>query len=408
MTLILLFLFLMKKTRFFIVQNLLFVFILVFVATGCGQSPANPKGNLVNAAKKDSAGILNEPDYTFSPLPPPVADAYRLAVQDYYDKHLSHSGFNGAILVAKNGEIVFEDYRGYINFKTREPITPNTPFHLASISKTFTGMTILKLWEQGRLSLDDDLLKYFPKLPYHGVTIKMLLSHRSGLPNYLNFMDSFWNKKQKATNQDVVNYMAVHKPKIEYLPGKSYHYNNTNFMLLALVIEQVTHQLYPQYMKDSVFTPLGLKDTYVFTCKDTVNYIPTYVGNWPYPMDHLDCTYGDKNVYSTVRDLFVWDKALYQHTFLKASTLDMAFTPQSNEHRSMHNYGLGWHLYFNNGDTVVYHNGKWHGENNNFTRLIDHTATIIILGNKQNGNIFAAKNMATIFSGKIDTTKFEE
>lgn len=395
----------MKKKRFLIVQNLLFVFIIVFVSTGCGQGPAKPAAILSN---KDSAQVLNEPDFTFSPLPPALSDAYRLAVQDYYDKHLAHSGFNGAILVAKNGEIVFEDYRGYINFKTKEPITPNTPFHLASISKTFTGMTILKLWEEGRLSLDDDLLKYFPQLPYHGITIKMLLSHRSGLPNYLNFMDSFWNKKQKATNQDVVNYMAFHKPKMEYLPGKAYHYNNTNFMLLALVIEQITHQAYPQYMKDSVFTPLGLKDTYVFSCKDTSHYTPTYVGNWPYPMDHLDCTYGDKNVYSTVRDLFAWDKSLYQHTFLKASTLEMAYLPESNEGRSMHNYGLGWHLYFNNGDTIVYHNGKWHGENNNFTRLIDHTATIIILGNKQNGNIFSAKNMGSIFSGKVDETKFEE
>jgi hypothetical protein len=125
-------------------------------------------------------------------------------------------------------------------------------------------------------------------------------------------------------------------------------------------------------------------------------------------MDHLDCTYGDKNIYSTVRDLFAWDKALYQHTFVKASTLAMAFTPQSNERRSMHNYGFGWHLYFNHGDTIVYHNGKWHGENNNFTRFVQQNGTLIILGNKHNSNIFAAKNIGVIFNGKIDEGSFEE
>ena len=179
-------------------------------------------------------------------------------------------------------------------------------------------------------------------------------------------------------------------------------------MLLALVIEQITHQPYPQYMKDSVFIPLGLKNTYVFSSADTPNYVPTYIGNRPYPMDHLDCTYGDKNIYSTVRDLFLWDKALYQHTFVKAATLQLAFSPQSNEHRGLRNYGLAWHLYLGNGDTVVYHNGKWHGENNTFTRVVQQQATIIVLGNKQNANIFAAKNMRTIFNNSRDTTKFEE
>ncbi len=395
----------MNKLRFFIVQQLLLVFIVLCVFTSCGQAPAGPA---VQPVKKEAEAFLYEPDYKFQPLSSQAVEAYRAAAQDYYNKHLANTGFNGAILVAKNGQIIFEDYKGYINFKTQEPVTPNTPFHLASISKTFTGMTILKLWEQGRLSLDDDILKYLPKLPYHGITLKMLLSHRSGLPNYLNFMDSFWNKKEKATNQDVVNFMALHKPPMEAMPNHVYHYNNTNFMLLALVIEQVTHQPYPQYMKDSVFTPLGLKDTYVFSMKDTANYTPTYIGRWPYPMDHLDCTYGDKNIYSTVRDLFAWDKALYQHTFVKASTLAMAFTPQSNEHRTMHNYGFGWHLYFNHGDTIVYHNGKWHGENNNFTRFVQQTGTLIILGNKHDGNIFSAKNMGVIFNGKIDEGNFEE
>lgn len=355
-----------------------------------------------------SKTILPSSGVVFRPLSPKELNYYQRAAKAYYQTHLLKTGFNGSILVAKNGQIVFEDYHGLINFKTKDSITPSTPFHIASTSKTFTGMTVLRLWEQGRLSLNDSLQKYFPQLPYHGITVKMLLDHRSGLPNYLYFMDSIWNKKVKATNQDVLEFMIQHKPKVMALPDRSFHYCNTNFVLLALIVEKITNQPFPQYMKDSVFTPLGMSDTYIFSVKDTANYIPTYRGRRPYPMDHLDCTYGDKNVYSTVRDLFKWDKALYENTFINKATLDSALVPRSNEHHSMHNYGLAWRLYYNNGDTIVYHNGKWHGTNTSFTRLVQDTATIIVLGNKYNSNIYQAKKMASIFTGKTDDNNLEE
>ena len=289
-------------------------FIISFIVIcSCGQSPANKKEiTTISATTNDSF---------FNPIPEAEIKKYGQEISDYYDTNLANKGFNGSIIVAKNGQVLFEDYRGTYNFATGEPITEHTPFHLASISKTFTGMTVLKLWEEGRISLDDSLQKFFPKLPYHGVTVKMLLNHRSGLPNYLYFMDSCWNKKNKATNRDVVNFMIQHKPAIDAPPGKSYHYCNTNFMLLALIVEIVTQQPFPQYMKDSIFTPLGLKDSYVFSTADTLHYIPTYSVTKPFLMDHLDCTYGDKNVYSTVRDLFEWDKILYGNTFLKKTTL---------------------------------------------------------------------------------------
>ena len=364
--------------------------------------------NSQNQKATPTSSLTDQADTIFHPLSDAVVGAYHRAIEDYYNKNLVRTGFNGAILVAKNGKVLFEDYRGLYDFAKKEPITEHTPFHLASISKTFTGMTILKLYEQGRLSLNDSLTKYFPQIPYKGITVQMLLDHRSGLPNYLYFMDSIWNKKQKATNEDVLNFMIVHKPAIMSPAGRSYHYCNTNFVLLALIIEQLTKQPFPTYMKDSVFMPLGLVDTYVFSAADTANYIPTYSVTRPFPMDHLDCTYGDKTIYSTVRDLFQWDRVLYENIFLKKSTLDLAFTPYSNERRSMHNYGLAWHLYFNNGDTVVYHNGKWHGSNTVFTRLVQDTATIIVLGNKVNRNIYSAKQMSSIFTGRLDTSHLEE
>jgi CubicO group peptidase (beta-lactamase class C family) len=264
------------------------------------------------------------------------------------------------------------------------------------------------LWEAGKLSLDDTLQKYFPRLPYKGITIRMLLSHRSGLPNYLYFMDSFWDKHKEMTNQDVLNVMIVHHPAVQASPDKHFQYCNTNFLLLALIVEKITGQPFPEYMKANLFEPLGMHDSYIFSIKDTANYIPTWSVSRPYPMDAYDCTYGDKNVYSTVRDMLQWDRSLYEHSFLKKSTLDMAFTPTSLEHKSMHNYGLAWRLFIKGEDTVIYHNGKWHGTNTSFIRLVQDTATIIVLGNKEDRAIYQAKEMEGIFNGKAEMDKLEE
>jgi CubicO group peptidase (beta-lactamase class C family) len=384
------------------ILSLSLVFILVFVFVRCSSGSAKK-----NPPKKDTT-VLSKPDFEFNALNPQQAAYYTNAVEDFYAKRLERTGFNGAILVAKNGQVLFEQYRGFNNFKTKDSINEHTPFHLASISKTFTGMAVLKLWEEGKLSLDDSLQKYFPSLPYRGITIKMLLSHRSGLPNYLYFMDSIWDKHKEMTNEDVLNALIVHHPQIQSFPDKRFQYCNTNFMLLALIVEKVAGKDFPDYMKQNVFEPLGMNDTYIFSIKDTANYNPTWSVSRPFPMDAWDCTYGDKNVYSTVRDLLAWDKSLYQHTFLKKSTLDMAFTPTSNEYHSMHNYGLAWRLFISHGDTVVYHNGKWHGTNTSFIRLVQDTATIIVLGNKENRNIYQSKEMEGIFNSKSEMDKLDE
>ncbi|MBG9378652.1 beta-lactamase family protein [Panacibacter sp. DH6] len=382
------------------VNRSIYILLFFLVAFGCGQSSDN-KSKLTSASNDIT-------DSLYRPLTAAEVKRYGSAVEHFYNKRLVATGFNGSFLVAKNGEILYEDYKGFYDFKTKQPVDEHSAFHLASISKTFTAMTVLKLWEESRLNLDDSLQKFFPQLPYHGVTVKMLLNHRSGLPNYLYFMDSAWDKKRKATNWDVVNYMIAHKPLADAMPDRVYHYCNTNFVLLALIVEIVTNKPFPTYMKDSVFTPLGLKDTYVFSSADTARYNPTYSVTKPFMMDHLDCTYGDKNVYSTARDLLTWDKVLFENKFVRKSTAEMAYEPYSFEKRTMHNYGLGWHLYFNNGDTIIYHNGKWHGSNTVFTRLVQDTAVLIVLGNKLNRNIYTAKDMQGIFTGKTDTGTLEE
>ncbi len=314
----------------------------------------------------------------------------------FFDSSLLRSGFNGGILIAKNGSVIYEKYAGFADLRKKDSLTDSTSLHIASTGKTFTGIAILRLVQENKLSLDDTLHKFFPGFPYPGITVKMLLNHRSGLPNYVYFIyNSGWDVKKYATNQDMLNILYSHKPQRSFAPGKRFSYSNTNYALLAMIIEKVTGKSYPEYMQQKLFDPLQMKHTYVFTLKDTLRATPSFTTGgayWEY--DFLDATYGDKNIYSTPRDLLKWDQALYTDQVISQSLLDSAFTPYSLERPSVHNYGLGWRLQLlPNGKKVIYHFGKWHGFNAAFARLTDEKATIIILGNKFNRNIYNAAHL---------------
>lgn len=330
-----------------------------------------------------------------------------------YDSMLGKHGFNGSILVAKNGEVLFEDYHGFSNLHTKDTITPTTPFHLASTSKTFTGMAIMKLQEEDKLNLDDSLQVFFPQFPYSGITVRMLLSHRSGLPNYVYFMpaDPAW-RHRLATNNDMLQFMIDKKPALYSYPNRGFHYCNTNYALLALIVEKVSGQSFPEYLSNTIFSPLGMKNTFVFSIKDSANYRPSYqYNNRPFNLESMDCVYGDKNIYSTARDMLLWDKAIYSNKIVSQATYEEATQPNSNERPSMHNYGLGWRLMIMpNSTKIVYHNGWWHGNNTCFTRLVADTATIIILGNKFNKGIYGGMKIGTIFSNskKTEVEKTDE
>ncbi|MEO7924675.1 MAG: serine hydrolase domain-containing protein [Chitinophagaceae bacterium] len=350
------------------------------------------------------------PEDSLQYYPPTPKKLSKEAFRDYYrrlnsffDTTLLNSGFNGGILVAKDGEILYEKYTGKTDLRKNDSISSSTSFHIASTSKTFTGIAILRMVQENKLSLDDSLQKFFPGFPYHGVTVLMLLNHRSGLPNYLYFMSNNkwgilpngkWNR-QYARNEDALQMMYDKHPDPTGTPGTRFNYSNTNFLLLAMIIEKISGIPFPEYMKQKLFQPLQMNDTYVFTLKDTLTATPSFTGKsvyWDY--DFLDATYGDKNIYSTPRDLLKWDQALYTDQVIRASLMDSAFAPYSMEKPSVHNYGLGWRLQvLPNGKKVVYHFGKWHGSNAAFARLIDEKATIIIIGNRFNRMIYNAAHL---------------
>lgn len=336
----------------------------------------------------------------------PDRDVYHEAVKEYVDKHLLNTNFSGGILVAKNGVIVYEHYAGFKDLRSKDSMTAETPIHIASTTKTITAMAVLKLVEQGKLNLDDTLNKFFPQLAYDGITVQMLLSHRTGLPNYLYYFEkNKWDKKKMVTNQDVLESLYKKQPGGGARPGRNFNYNNTNYVLLATLIEKVSGFSYADFLKKEIFDPLNMKHTYVYDMQHASEATPSF--NWDgrfWSLDEFDLTYGDKNIYSTPRDLLKWDQALNAGRVLNTALLDSAYTPLSNERPSVHNYGMGWRLLnLKNGKKVIYHHGRWHGFNSMFARLPEENATIVILGNRYNRRIYEARDMYDIFgnySGK--------
>jgi CubicO group peptidase (beta-lactamase class C family) len=336
--------------------------------------------------------------FAFQPLSTDDSTHYYNAVRDFFEKALiSNRNFNGGVLIAKGGSIIYEDYKGYKDFKTKEPLDENTPMHIASVSKNFAAAAVLRLVQEGRVSLSDSLSRFFQNFPYDGVTVKMLMNHRSGLPNYVHYLEEMgWNTDQFVSDRDVLQSLYTMHPALEFKAGTRFSYSNTNFVLLAMIVEKLTGMPYADYLRKNFFEPFQMNNTYVFSLADTITAIKSYtnsgrVWNW----DFLENTYGDKNIYTTPRDLLKWSVALSQGKVINQALLDSAFTPYSFERPGVHNYGLGWRLLMlKNGKKVIYHNGRWHGSNAAFAKLRDEDITIIIIGNRYDVNIYNAARKA--------------
>jgi len=333
----------------------------------------------------------------------PEAEHYTTMTEHFFDPMLA-GRFNGSILVAKNGVILFERYKGFRNPRRRtDSITEHTAFHLASISKTFTAMGTLKLWQEGKLDIHDPVSKYLTGFPYPQITIETLLNHRSGLHNYVHFMDKPGVDKHRFLNNgDVLKYIIDHPGAREIFSGQAnrhFEYSNTNYVLLALIIEKVSGLPYPEYLARTFFVPLGMQDTYVNTLADSAKSMSSYYQSGrPFRMEFLDLVYGDKNVYSTVRDMYKWDQALRSGQLFSKGVLDSAYSGYSFEKPGQRNYGLGWRMLFiPNGKKLIYHNGWWHGNRTVFVRMLDEDATIIVLSNNDYKNVYSAKRLCDLF-----------
>jgi CubicO group peptidase (beta-lactamase class C family) len=324
---------------------------------------------------------------------------------NYYKSIWEDGNLSGGILVAKGDKILLEKYRGFAQKNNEERIDENTPLHIASVSKTLTAVAILKLVETKKLKLTDPITKFFPKFPYSKIQIKHLLSQRSGLPKYEHFIENIEPKpeelsKKFLTNQDILNLLVKYKPELAKPTNTGFMYCNTNFAMLALVIEKITKMPFPTAMQKIIFEPLKMKNTYIFQEKDTLKAAKSFYnqGNRLFPYNYLDITYGDKNVYTTPKDLLNFSTAMFAENFLEKNLKQMMFTPYSNEKKGVNNYGFGFRLkIFDNGEKLVYHTGWWHGSNAVFAHLLKSKVTIVAIGNKYSRNIYSALSLSALF-----------
>ena len=323
-------------------------------------------------------------------------------IQQFYNKNWTNNAMNGSFLVAKNGKIIFEKYNGFADFSTKKPITSETPIHIASVTKVLTATAILLLVDAKKLNLEAKLNTILPKFPVDAITIRSLLNHRSGLKNYAYFTNhkEIWNSSNNLTNNDLLDILTKFNIPLEFPTNTGFSYSNTNYALLAIVIEKITGLKYAQAMKTMIFKPLQMKNTFVFDLdKDAQTATPSYKwNNQKYSQDFLDGIYGDKNIYSTPRDLLKLDLARHSKHFLNPDLVKQLYAGYSYEHRGTKNYGLGIRMIeWENGQKFYFHNGWWHGNTSAYISLDKENLTIIALSNKFNRATYQVKRVASLF-----------
>jgi CubicO group peptidase (beta-lactamase class C family) len=306
--------------------------------------------------------------------------------------------------VATKGKPVYHRAFGYKNFETKEPLDTASIFELASVSKQFTAMTIMMLQEEGKLNYDDPIGKYIPGLPYSGITIRHLLNHTSGLPDYQAVMDEHWDKTKVAGNQDNIEYLIKYHPAKLFDPTEKYLYSNTGYMLLASIVEKVSGKDFITVCDERIFSPLQMTSTAIRTREQKLNlpnmalghlYVKEkqrYVRSDSFPQFNYAIWLGNRKgpgrISSTSSDLLKWDRALYTEKLVNKKTLEAAFSPAKLKNDSLSNYGFGWELGTNPKlGKFVSHTGDNPGYKTLIIRYIDSDNTIIILSNNAHDKI---------------------
>ncbi len=316
-----------------------------------------------------------------------VVQYWQEALDSHFNRLHKLSNFNGNVLIARKGNIIYSGSFGLQNLETGDSLNIHSLFQIASVSKTFTAMAIMLLSEEGHLSLNQNLNDFFEEFPYSGVTIEDLLTHRSGLPNYLYATEKQWDGQDLKTNYDLLEFLIQEKPSVQGHPNRFFAYNNTNYALLALIIEQVSGKSFAEFMQERIFDPLQMHDTYIFSAENrklplknlTVGYHHRTEKDKFVPADGI---VGDKNIYTTTEDLLKWERANSHPYLFSQSILDSVSVGRSHEKPGRKNYGYGWRIWESQDNgKIVYHHGWWHGYTATFSRNPKDETVVIILSN---------------------------
>ena len=306
----------------------------------------------------------------------------------------SNNKFSGVVLIAENGKVKYNKAIGYIDYANLKPLNKNSIFELASVSKQFTAMTIMMVKEKGLLRYDDLVEKYI-NIPYKGMTIRQLLTHTSGLPDYQAIMDSYWDKSKVADNDDIINYLNKYAPPKLFEPGEKYLYSNTGYVLLASILEKVSGRDFIEFCNTEIFNKLKMNHTAIRSLAEkatiknfTLGHVYVserndYIRADSFPSSNYTIWLGNRKgpgrISSTADDLLKWDQALYTNYLLSQTTLEEAFTPMLLNNGAISNYGFGWDLIPEH--NIVWHNGDNLGYKTLIIRFLKTKTTLIVLCN---------------------------
>lgn len=294
----------------------------------------------------------------------------------YLTRRAKNDEFSGVVLIAQGDTILLEKGYGFADVKQKIPNTADTRFQLASVSKTLTATSVMKLVEQGKLDLQAPISKYLDGTPpiWQNITLEQLLSHTSGIPDYFTF-DEF----DGVLNLTPDGIIAVAKKyPLSFDPGTDFEYSNTGFVMLGKIIENVTGMSYGDYMRQTIFDPLGMTAT-GRADKNTplaVGYSSYQEPAKTYPITN---ELGDGDFLSTADDMYRFDRALYGDKLLSAASREKMFTSIGDNH-----YGFGWEVDTWQGKHVLSHTGGINGFATEFMRFPDDDTVIIILSNLEN------------------------
>jgi CubicO group peptidase (beta-lactamase class C family) len=299
--------------------------------------------------------------------------------------HKRHD-FHGAVLVAKNKKIVYQNQIGTADFKKKTLLNKESVFQLASVSKQFTAAAIMLLQQRNQLKLTDTVNTYFPNFPYKAVTIKTLLNHTGGLPKYFWIAEHKWQQKKAPSNNEMMELLTTSKVQRFFKPGRNFDYSNTGYFVLASIVEKISGISFGSFLKQNIFEPLQMTHSYVYSFEnDSIrdNQLDGYRlhRGWRHIKIRStvnDAIVGDKNVYTTAEDLFKWTQGLNSGNLLTKKSLALMFTKGETIYGRKVPYGFGFRIDTKEKNSI-YHYGKWNGFSTGLTTYLEDDLVVIIL-----------------------------
>lgn len=326
--------------------------------------------------------------------------------------HFTVPGSPGAaVMVIREGDVIHSKGYGLADLGSGEALGPTTPIRLASVSKQFTTMAIMILQERGELAYDDPVTKWIPELRrFEGITVRHLMHHTSGLPDYYDVFEEFADQVSGSdgdpllTNVDLASiFERWGDPEFE--PGDRHQYSNPGYEILGLIIERVSGATFGEFLAENIFDPLEMTNAVVrdhpnLVIPDrAVGYRPGSGGEeWIENDDHPgNWIVGAGGVYASLNDFFAWDQALYKESLVGHETLEEAFTPATLNDGDLSEYGFGWGLQDRLGRRAVQHGGSWVGFRTHIVRFLEERLTVIVLSNATASAGDLADEVARIF-----------